>query len=113
MTGRKRIFRGDRLRGIRELRQLSQDMLAEQMQIGESQMNRYETGKSDPSPEILVKMAQVLDVTTDYLLGLSEDPTTHLTEDDLTEDERRLLAAFRHKDVRGIQIFSERLVEAK
>lgn len=33
---------------------------------------RYENGTSEPTLENLVKIAEILDVSTDYLLGKSE-----------------------------------------
>lgn len=98
---RKRIFRGDRLREVREAQNLSQDDLSIRLGLGGAQMHRYETGKSDPSPEVMVRLAKELDVTTDYLLGLVDDPNTNLHEEDLSPDERRLLAAYRRGDLRS------------
>jgi transcriptional regulator with XRE-family HTH domain len=112
MPERKRVFRGDRLKDIREKRGYSQDEIAERLQLGDSQINRYEKGKADPSQEVLVRLSRELDVTTDYLLGLTDDPHAHTDEDSLSEDEKRLLDAFRHRNAaEGMKIFSQRLTE--
>lgn len=95
MTERKRVFRGDRLRDARLKQQLTQDELAERAGMGQGQMNKYENGKSDPSLEVIIRLSQELDVSADWLLGLVDDPISHLSEDDLSTDERRLLAAYR------------------
>ncbi|MFO7323676.1 MAG: helix-turn-helix transcriptional regulator [Chloroflexota bacterium] len=102
MRERKKIFRGDRLREMRRKRQLTQDELAERLGFGQSQMNKYENGKSDPTPEVLVRLARELEVTTDWLLGLVDDPTSHLQERDLTAMERKLLSAFRRGDFKEL-----------
>ena len=108
MTDRKRIFRGDRLRSIREKRNLTQDELAARLGFGQSQMTKYENGKSEPTPEIIVRLARELSVTTDWLLGLVDTPDEHLQEEDLSPDERKLLSAFRRRDWRdGWKIFAE------
>lgn len=102
MPERKRIFRGDRLREMRRKRQLTQDELADRLGFGQSQMNKYENGKSDPTPEVLVRLAKELAVTTDWLLGLVEDPESFLKEQELTPSERKLLSAFRRGDFKEL-----------
>lgn len=108
MTDRKRVFRGDRLKVIREARNLTQDELAARLNFGQSQMTKYENGKSEPTPEIIVRMARELEVTTDYLLGLVNKPNERLQEEDLTPTEHKVLSAFRHGDWRNLmKMFSE------
>jgi len=113
MAERKRVFRGDRLKEIRELRGYSQDEVAERLQLGDTQMNRYEKGKADPSQEVLVRLATDLNVTTDYLLGLTDDPYAKTTEDDLSPEEKKLLDVFRQRDANtGMRIFGQRLTNS-
>lgn len=102
MADRKRIFRGDRLKLIRENRGLTQDDLNNRLGFGPAQIYRYETGKADPSPEILVRIAVELEVTTDWLLGLVSQPKENLQEKDLSNAERKLLSAFRRGDLRDL-----------
>ena len=41
-------------------------------------MSRIENGKKQPDPEMIIMMAELFNVSTDYLLGLVEDPqSTH------------------------------------
>lgn len=51
---------------------------------------------SSPSADIVIKAAQHFSVTTDYLLGLSDDPVR--TGEVLTSDEVNLVNAFRAAD---------------
>lgn len=102
MAERKRIFRGDRLKLIRENRGLTQDDLNTRLGFGPAQIYRYETGKADPSSEILVRIARELEVTTDWLLGLVDTPNELLQEKDLSSAERKLLSAFRRGDLRDL-----------
>ena len=102
MEKRKHIFKGNRLRDAREKRNLTQDELALILGIGQSQMNKYENNKSEPSPEIIGRMARELEVTADWLLGLVDDSKGHLQEKSLSPTERKLLSAFRRGDLRGL-----------
>ena len=102
MATRKHIFRGDRLREARENRHLTQDELASILGLGQSQMNKYENGKSEPSPEIIGRLARELEVTADWLLGLVDNRQAHLKEQDLSAAERKLLSAFRRGDIHAL-----------
>ena len=56
-------------------------------------INRYEAGKSDPNSAILTTIVQQLGVSTDYLVGLSDDPHDY-AEMPLRDDERQLLEVY-------------------
>ncbi|GIK23627.1 MAG: hypothetical protein BroJett005_30410 [Ignavibacteriota bacterium] len=64
----------DRLRAARELRKLSQSDLAERAGFQPSAVSHFETGRRSPSFDNLKRLADALDVTTDYLLGRVEEP---------------------------------------
>ena|SRR5713226_3450443 len=93
-------LRGDRLRALREHLKYSQAGLAERLGLGVRQIHRYENNLSDPPASIVARIARELEVTTDYLLGLSDTPKPTLSEDDLSADEARLLAAYRLGEIR-------------
>lgn len=95
-------MRGDRLRELRELREMSQQDLADMVGMSHTQIFRIEKGTSIPTADTVVKLARVLDCTTDYLLGLANDTTGHVWESELSPIERRLLAAYRRDDLRLI-----------
>lgn len=59
----------------------------------------WKTG-SQPKADVLCRLAKYFDVTTDYLLGLSEVRNPH-TLPTLTEQEMVLLSAFRAATVEG------------
>ncbi len=92
-------MRGDRLRWARERMGLSQRDLALRCGLGERQIWRYENGDTDPNTSILITIAKELSVTSDFLLGLADDPKGEITEDDLSEMERKLIAAFRNGQI--------------
>lgn len=91
-------MRGDRLKLIREQRGMSQRDLAAQLGMGEKQIWRYENETNDATAEQLARIAKLLEVTADYLIGLVDDPHQHLTEEDLSPMEREMLSRFRNGD---------------
>ena len=65
-------------RRIRELRMaanISQVQLAKKLGVTKQSVSNWENDNIQPSVEMLVKIAQVFAVSTDYLLGLACDKT--------------------------------------
>lgn len=60
------------LKELRKRKGLTQNQMAEQLGISYNQYFRYEKGLSDMSNQMLVKTADLLDCTTDELLGVRE-----------------------------------------
>lgn len=67
------IFR-KRLLAAREMRKLTQAQLGEKARLPAAAISHFETGGRKPSFENLVKLAEALSVTTDYLLGREFEP---------------------------------------
>lgn len=67
----KNVF-GERITEARLSLGLMQWELAEKMGITEVSMSRYVKGNRIPRADIVVKAANVLNVTTDYLLGVDD-----------------------------------------
>lgn len=63
-----KIF-GKRLREVRKSKKLTQKELAEQIGIKRNTYSDWENGKTEPSFENLVKLADLLDVSLDWLFG--------------------------------------------
>lgn len=59
----------ERLRELRKERKVSQVALASCLSISQQAVGKWETGRSTPDPQTLRKIADLLHVTTDYLLG--------------------------------------------
>lgn len=57
-----------RLKEIRKGK-MTQGELADLLNTTQVQISLYETGKDEPTPELLEKVAEIFDVTTDYLSG--------------------------------------------
>lgn len=54
---------------------LTQEELAEKLNISQKSISKYETGAHKPSFETLTEMAKLFNVSTDYLLGISDSRT--------------------------------------
>lgn len=89
-------MRGDRLREIREKRGLTQEDLAERIGVGTQQIWRWESGNTTPASNYVADLARELAVSSDYLLGISDDPAPVHGENDLTDTERTVILAMRH-----------------
>lgn len=84
-------MRIERLIAARVSRGFTQTDLAERVGISLKQMWRYENEVSIPAADVLKRIAQELEVSADYLLGLTDNPTDHYRETELTADERKLV----------------------
>ncbi len=91
-----------RLREAREKRGFTQRELAQRCNFGINQINRYENGTSDPPSEYLRTLAQQLGVSTDYLLGLTDEPQGFAVPSEIKPDEREILDAYRREGWRGV-----------
>lgn len=63
-----------RLRDIREDRDISQKTLAEYLHIGQNTYSQYENGKRQLPLDILIRLAVYFNTSTDYILGLTDEP---------------------------------------
>ncbi|PZQ87064.1 MAG: XRE family transcriptional regulator [Leifsonia xyli] len=79
------VFPG-RLRAARELRGWSQSDLAARCGMPTSSVGHFEGGTRKPSFDNLRKLANALEVTTDYLLGRVDDPGRAEAGDPLFRD---------------------------
>jgi len=66
---------GERILRLREEKEMKQKELADLVGITEASLSRYENNKRVPSGEIISKIASALKVSTDYLLGLTDNTT--------------------------------------
>lgn len=83
------------LRAIRRKSLLTQRQVADKLGIHCTTYTKYETGNSEPSLDVLVKLADMFDVTTDYLLERTDRPHLPRSEATLSSDEEDFLAAYR------------------
>lgn len=86
---------GLRLKEMRMQAGLTQKQLADQIGITKSVVSFYELRERTPSPEVLVKLATVFHVSTDYLLGIERGKSIDITGLD-AEDEKAVRIMIEH-----------------
>ena len=83
---------GERIRKARQQAGLTQENLAEQTNLSRASIARFELGDIEPKLQNLVLIAEALNVTTDYLLGLSD--VVLRRKNKLTENAEKALETF-------------------
>ena len=63
-----------RIRDLREDHDLSQKDVADYLQMKQPQYSRYERGVRDVPTDVLIRLARLYKTSTDYILGLTDDP---------------------------------------
>ena len=71
---------------------LKQKVLAKELNISESVISNYLTGRSQVHIEMLVRMAKHFGVSVDYLAGVTDNPELPIS---LQKTEQQLVEAFR------------------
>ena len=95
---------GKRIMSLRKSRGMTQSQLAEQLGISAQAVSKWENDTSCPDITLLPKLAEIFQITTDALLGVSE-PTEAtpiqpqhveepITQEDISEDEDSPRCAF-------------------
>lgn len=85
------------LRRLRQLSGLSQEKLAQEFEITQQAIYKYETGLSQPDLDRLMEFSDFFDTSVDYLIGHTEDPRPipSATPDTLDADGYTLLSCYR------------------
>ena len=63
-----------RIRDLREDNDLKQRQLAEYLHCSQQVYSNYELGQRDIPSDILIKLSMLYQVSTDYILGLTNNP---------------------------------------
>ena len=106
----------ERIKQLRKEKGLTQSQLADELGVTDKAVSKWEVGEANPDISLLVKIAEVFNVTVDYLLtGKVEEG---LSLDDMDKDKRAVLLAkkdnasdfekYKHVDVRIL--FSEKVL---
>ena len=64
----------DHLRALREDKDLSQEDMAEFLNVHQTTYSDYELGQSNIPIETLGKLADYFETSVDYILGLTDEP---------------------------------------
>ena len=68
------------LKKTRQSKSMAQKEIAAFLGVTQTAVSDWESGKRKPDYETLVKLANFFNTSTDYLLGLTDDPTPPGTE---------------------------------
>lgn len=63
----------ERIRNLREDRDLTQKQIGQLLNMSQTGYNQYEIGKNDIPTKILLKLADFYNTSTDYLLGRTNE----------------------------------------
>lgn len=80
-----------RLKYLRKRKKLSQQNIADYLGITRQGYGKYEDGKSEPDHKTLLVLASCFGVTTDYLLGYSNDPDLSKEQEEELEELNRII----------------------
>lgn len=71
---------GERIKHLRTSKKLTQDDVAHALNVKRETVTRWETGASDIKTEITILLSKYFNVSADYLLGLTENTSTNISE---------------------------------
>ncbi|MFY2158227.1 helix-turn-helix domain-containing protein [Cytobacillus firmus] len=71
---------GDRIKEFRKKNNLTQTQLAKKVNVSSQVVSNWERGYTSPGPDDIVKLSKTLDVSADYLLGNTDEPSLHQNE---------------------------------
>lgn len=90
---------GDKLKSLRIEKKLTQKQVADRIGLAISAVSSYESGSRYPSYDVLVRLAHIFHVSTDYLLGMTDKRNVDVTglSDDEIEVVSQLVEMLRKK----------------
>ncbi|MBE7025312.1 MAG: helix-turn-helix transcriptional regulator [Ruminococcaceae bacterium] len=86
-----------RIAELRKAKQWNQVALALKLNVSQYLISAYETGRHQPSIEVLKQMAKLFNVSVDYIIENTDikTPVDAFARNGLTEDEIELLSIFK------------------
>lgn len=113
MSDKKAV--GKRVMTLRKEHRCTREVFAEKIGIPATTLRNYELGIHEPGHSFIIQMAKEFSVSTDYLLGLSEDrrPGYPIDKGDptISETEMAFIHAFRRLDDHGKRVVNWLLAE--
>ena len=84
-----------RLKEIREEKNLSQLEIAKGIQTSQRNIGRWENGDNEPTSSFIIKLANYLNCSTDYLLGIEDEYGIIQSNSNLTVNEEQIITLYR------------------
>lgn len=88
------LYFGEKLKTLREDKKLSQMEFGKRIGVSGSTVSAYEKSRKYPTLETFIKICSVLNVSSDYMLGLSD--SMGLKKSDLTDNQISSLRTIIH-----------------
>lgn len=82
---------GNRIRKYRKDRELTQEQLAEKINVSKGRVSNWEQGINRPDADVLADICRALNVSPSELLDV------HLSDEDYTDHEKKVITAYRNK----------------
>lgn len=77
------MYMGDMIRQYRQHKEITQKDLANELNVTPQAVSRWETGSSVPDIEVLLKLARLLHISVDELLGNQRGSDSEICEEEL------------------------------
>ena len=88
---------GNKIKQLRLEKEILQKELADKLNLTQQTISLYESGKRSPDYEILKRIADYFNVSTDYLLNRDvETIAAHKEGEEFTEDELKDIEEFKN-----------------
>ena len=81
----------ERLLTLRKGMDLTQEQLAEKMNVSRQSISKWESGQAVPELEKIIALSTIFDVTTDYLLKPSEVDELSVKTEILEKQQQQIL----------------------
>lgn len=85
----------NRLFALRQRSHMTQSELAEKIDVRSAAISKYEKGIHNPTIETLIKIANLFDCTTDYLLGLTDRKKPPIPSQSFSPKESEIVYKYR------------------
>jgi len=69
----------NKIKQLRNEKNISRQFLADEINISVTALATYERGEREPSAGVIIALSNYFEVTSDYILGLSDDPKPWLS----------------------------------
>lgn len=86
-----------RIKELRDTRNMSQQRLADELNVTQAMVSKYELGVSEPDVGMIKRIAEYFGVSSDYLLELSDDKAA-ISVQGLSQEEKDVLFGFKRLD---------------
>ncbi len=87
----------NRIKQLRNEKRITQVNLAMELNLSQNAISKYEAGKTEPDIQNIKLLSGFFNVSSDYLLGLSDEKFC-LPANNLSSDEKQLLFSYKRLD---------------